>query len=87
MQDFYRVLCKVAYYPFARFLFGATEAETYVGQEVVIDGWFRRGLTPYVEMSELVGEDHRAHRTYSRWLQYFLSACAIIGGSLWLVAR
>ncbi len=72
--------------PFARFLFAMTAAETYIGQKVTIEGWFRRGLRPYVEMSTLAGEDGSTHRAYSRWVQYALATAAIGAGWLWLVA-
>jgi heat shock protein HtpX len=72
--------------PFARFLFGLTEAETYIGQEVEVQGWFRRGLTPYVEIAKLTGEGHQVHRTYSRWIQYGLSIGAIVVAWVWLNA-
>lgn len=71
--------------PFARFLFALTEAENYIGRQVELDGWFRRGLTPYIEMSRLTGEDGAIHRAYSRWVQYALASLAVIGGFLWLV--
>ena len=70
--------------PFARVLFGATEAETFVDQEVVIEGWYRRGATPYVEMSKITAEYHQVHRTYSRWVQCALSVAAIVAGWIWL---
>ncbi len=70
--------------PLARFFFAITEAESYIGQHVVVEGWFRRGLTPYVEMSSLTGEDGSVHRTYSRWVQCALALAAIIFGWLWL---
>jgi heat shock protein HtpX len=69
--------------PFARFFFAITEAEQYVGQEVEIEGWFRRGLVPYVEMRKLTGADGRPHRSYSRWVQYALALSAVIAGYLW----
>ena len=47
--------------PLARSLFALTEAENYIGQQVEIEGWFRRGLTPYVEMSRLAGKDGATH--------------------------
>lgn len=71
--------------PLARFFFAVTEAENYIGQHVVIEGWFRRGLTPYVEMSRLTCEDGSIHRTYSRWIQSALALAAIIIGWLWLI--
>jgi heat shock protein HtpX len=72
--------------PFARFLFGTTEAETYIGQEVEVEGWFRRGLTPYVEMSRIAGEHRQVHRMYSRWIQLGLALCAIVVGWFWLLS-
>ena len=41
--------------PFARFLF-ALNADEFIGKRVVIEGWFRRGLRPYIEMSSLTTE-------------------------------
>ncbi|HYU35907.1 MAG TPA: M48 family metalloprotease [Thermoanaerobaculia bacterium] len=70
--------------PFARFLFALTEAEGYVGQQVEIEGWFRRGLTPYVEMSRLTGKSGATHRAYSRWIQYAVAAATLVAGFLWL---
>ena len=70
--------------PLARFLFALTEAETYIGQQVEIEGWFRRGLRPYVEMSLLIGDDGKKHRTYSRWIQCALAMAAAVAGWIWL---
>ena len=71
--------------PLARFFFAITEAENYIGQHVVIEGWFRRGLTPYIEMSRLTGEDGAVHRTYSRWIQCALALGAVVVGWFWLM--
>ncbi len=70
--------------PLARFLFAVTEAESYIGQQVMLEGWFRRGRRPYVEMSNLVGEDGKKHRTYSRWIQCALAIAAAVVGWIWL---
>jgi heat shock protein HtpX len=70
--------------PFARYLFALTAAENFIGQQVVVEGWFRRGLTPYVEMSKLTGTDNTSHRAYSRWVQLLLAAIAVAVGWLWL---
>ncbi len=69
--------------PFARFLFGTAEAEGYTGQEVVVEGWFRRGMTPYVEMSK-IADGYNVHRTYSRWVQCAVALGAIAVGWFWL---
>lgn len=70
--------------PFARFLFAMSAAEAYIGQEVTVEGWFRRGLSPYVEMSVLTGPDGKSHHTYSRWIQYALALICATIGCLWL---
>jgi len=70
--------------PFARFIFGVTAADQYIDQEVQIEGWFRRGLKPYVEMAKITGDRGTTHRTYSRWVQSFLSVCLVVAGWIWL---
>ncbi|HSG38749.1 MAG TPA: M48 family metalloprotease, partial [Thermoanaerobaculia bacterium] len=42
--------------PFARLLFALSEAEDHIGRQIEIEGWFRRGLTPYIEMACLTRE-------------------------------
>src|SRR6185437_141330 len=71
--------------PFARLLF-ALNADEYIGQSVVIEGWFRRGLRPYIEMSSLTTNDRRTSRAWSRWVQYVLATVAMVAGYLWLTA-
>jgi heat shock protein HtpX len=70
--------------PLARFLFAVTAAEGYIGQDVTIEGWFRRSLRPYVEMSKITGKDGSTHRAYSRWIQYALALAAVVAGWYWL---
>jgi len=72
--------------PLVRFLFAISAAENYIGQKVTIDGWFRRGLSPYIEMSSLTGEDGTRHRAYSRWVQYAIAGLAVVLGYLWFSA-
>jgi heat shock protein HtpX len=69
--------------PLARFLFAMTEAENYIGQSVEIEGWFRRGLRPYVEMSCITGPDGKKHRSYSRWIQFAIAAAVVGVGCAW----
>jgi hypothetical protein len=66
--------------PFARLFFAVSTADRYIGQKVVIEGWFRRGLRPYIEMSCLTGEDGQPRRAYSRWVQYAAAALVALGG-------
>ena len=71
--------------PFARLLFALNEDEV-IGQRVTIEGWFRRGLTPYVEMSRLTTAEGETRRAWSRWVQYGVSGAAIVAGYMWLLA-
>jgi len=69
--------------PFARLFFALSSAERYVDRKVVIEGWFRRGLQPYIEMSCLSGEDGKLRRAYSRWIQLGLAALVVLAGLAW----
>ncbi len=71
--------------PLARLMFAISEAENYIDQDVVVEGWCRRGLTPYIEMSRIMcGE--KVHRAYSRWIQYAGAALAIAIGCCWYLS-
>ncbi len=70
--------------PFARFLFALTEAERYIGQAVELEGWYRRGLTPYVEISRLTAASG-TFRSWSRWIQYGLAVGMAAAGVGWLL--
>jgi len=54
--------------PLARLLF-ALDANKWIGQKITLEGWYRRGMKPYVELSKLTGEKGDSHTSYSRWLQ------------------
>ncbi len=73
--------------PLARWVFALEKAEEYIGREVVVEGWFRRGMTPYIEMSKLTAEGFQSHRLYSRWIQYAVSVIAIAVGWLWYAGQ
>lgn len=70
--------------PFARFVFALSEAERYTGHAVEIEGWYRRGLTPYVEISRLRAASG-TFRSWSRWIQYALATGLIAAGLVWLL--
>jgi heat shock protein HtpX len=70
--------------PFMRLWFALENAEAYMGGKVTVDGWFRRGLKPYVEMAKITDDLDLTHRAYSRWVYYAASVIAIVAGALWL---
>jgi heat shock protein HtpX len=39
--------------PLGRLFFAMTDAYRFIGEQVVVRGWYRRGLRPYVELSEI----------------------------------
>jgi len=39
--------------PFGRLFFALTDAYRFIGETVTVKGWYRRGLRPYVELSEI----------------------------------
>jgi hypothetical protein len=70
--------------PGARLLFGSVKADDYVGQEISVDGWFRRGLVPYVEIYKLINQSGEIRKLYSRWIQCGVAAACIAVGLIWL---
>ncbi len=70
--------------PFARFFFAISAAQDYIGQEVTVEGMFRRGARPYVEMIRIIGPGGKVHRSYSRWIQFALAIAATVIGCYWL---
>ncbi len=39
--------------PFGRLWFAVSNVDRYIGEQVTIKGWYRRGLRPYVELSRI----------------------------------
>jgi heat shock protein HtpX len=39
--------------PFGRLWFAVNNVDRYIGEQVAIKGWYRRGLRPYVELSQI----------------------------------
>jgi hypothetical protein len=57
--------------------------------EGTVEGWYRRSLAPYIEMSKLtreIGPDGKpkTSRLYSRWIQSLAAAVCFSIGWLWL---
>jgi hypothetical protein len=96
--------------PLGRLFFALSSADKFTGEQVVVKGWYRRGMRPYVEMSELSGtvtkvegmsglvsifsEETRnavmkretlCERSYSRWIQFAVSAAVTAAGVVWLL--
>jgi heat shock protein HtpX len=46
--------------PFGRLFFAMTDAYRFIGEQVTVKGWYRRGLRPYVELSEVSATVNKA---------------------------
>jgi hypothetical protein len=78
------VLCRQST-PFVRFVFGTSEAKDYIDKEVVIEGWFRQGVAPYIEMSKISDDHGNVYRSYSRWVKLAVAVAASEIGLLWFI--
>ena len=73
--------------PFARLLM-ASKADKWAGRRVVVEGWYRRGLMPYVELAQITASDNSdSHSSYSRWLQAIFAVAVSIGAYWFLAGR
>jgi Zn-dependent protease with chaperone function len=67
--------------PFADALFGFAKAKSFVGEDVVVRGWYRRTPEPVIELRDLRTADGRKVRPYL-WLARFFAAGPIVVAGL-----
>ena len=53
------------------FFFGILKARKLVGQEVKIQGWYRRGPSPYLQVKYIKTADGKTYKNHARGLQFF----------------
>jgi Zn-dependent protease with chaperone function len=72
--------------PIIDLLQGVFATQRFVGQEVVVEGWYRRQVVPYIEMVHLEAP-HFSRRVYRQWIEMggALVIAAIGGALLWLL--
>ena len=68
--------------PFAREWFGLVKVESYIGQDAVARGWYRRAPQPMLELHSVVTADGRRARPYWWATAFLLSAAAVLIGLL-----
>lgn len=66
---------------FLETLFGLLKAESLIGREVTVTGWFRRGPSPYFEANDLVFEDGSRLGCYYRQAQWVLAIIFMAAGA------
>ena len=69
--------------PFARLAFGASTIKQYLGESVVVEGWYRRSGRPYVEIRSISVEGGKSHRPWVIFGEY-LMALVTTAVFLWL---
>ena len=66
--------------PLGNFLFGMSQAESFVRQSVTATGWFRRGLMPWVDLVRLDCDRKWPVHSYHRFWHVVLGVGAILLG-------
>lgn len=64
--------------PLGNFLFGMSQAESFVNQDVAVTGWFRRGIMPWVDMTLMACPNKWNVTSHHRFWAMVLGAGAII---------
>ena len=64
------------------FLFGLFRAEEFVGQDVRVEGWYRRFPIPYLEIYKVYLPNGDVHTSHNRGVAKLLAAAAIVLGVL-----
>ncbi len=64
------------------FLFGLFRAESFIGQKVTAEGWYRRAPVPYLEIWKVHLPDGNTHTSHNRGLSFAFGLLVTIGGLL-----
>jgi Zn-dependent protease with chaperone function len=71
--------------PIGNLLFGMNRVKNLLGAQVGVTGWFRRGVAPWVDMTQLVAESGTTVNSFHRLWSFILAGAAILLGSFLLV--
>lgn len=66
--------------PIGNFLFGMKRVESLIGESVGAVGWFRRGVAPWMDLSQLNSESGTIVNSYHRFWSFVLGGGSIILG-------
>ena len=64
--------------PLGNFLFGTTQAESFIRQDVAVTGWFRRGTMPWVDFTLMTCPSKWNVKSYHRFWSLIIAAAAIL---------
>ncbi|MDB9314193.1 M48 family metalloprotease [Spirulina sp. CS-785/01] len=66
--------------PLGNFFFGATQANQFIGQGGKVRGWFRRGITPYLDLHEMSLGGEVVKGYHDAWLLIVGVLLVVLGG-------
>jgi len=70
--------------PIGNFLFGMKKVKGLLGMQVDTQGWFRRGVAPWMDLMQLQTESGTTVKSYHRFWSFLLGGGAAIAGILLL---
>lgn len=73
--------------PIGNFLFGMKRVQNLLGAQVGATGWFRRGVAPWVDLTQFVTESGTIVKSFPRLWSFIGAGLAILGGVFLLVIR
>ncbi|HEY9637836.1 MAG TPA: M48 family metalloprotease [Coleofasciculaceae cyanobacterium] len=71
--------------PIGNFLFGMNRVKKLLGAQVGVTGWFRRGVAPWVDITQLVTESGTTVNSFHRLWSFILAGVGILFGVFLLV--
>ena len=71
--------------PLGNFLFGMNRVQNLLGAQVSVTGWFRRGVAPWVDLTQFVTESGTVVKSFHRLGSFILAGLALSFGLLLLV--
>jgi len=72
--------------PIGNFLFGMKRVQNLLGAQVGATGWFRRGVAPWVDLTQFVTESGTVVNSFHRLWSFIGAGLAIVFGVVVLVA-
>ncbi|MGB5962221.1 MAG: M48 family metalloprotease [Coleofasciculaceae cyanobacterium] len=72
--------------PIGNFLFGMKRVQNLLGAQVGATGWFRRGVAPWIDLTEFVTESGTVVKSFHRLWSFIGAGLAIVFGVIVLVA-
>jgi Zn-dependent protease with chaperone function len=73
--------------PIGNFLFGMNRVKNLLGAQVAVTGWFRRGVAPWVDLTQFTTESGTTVKSFHRLWSFILGGAAILFGLFLLLAN